>query len=158
MRKHFCPLWMMNYIKVETMRIEEELEGVEETLGQMREDNKSIPIIVEGKKDVEALRSLGFEGIIIKIKGRKTIFHIIEEMRVKYDEAIVLTDWDHTGRRLAGRIKRACKANSIKPNMEYRKNLIKYLKKEIKDVESIPPFIIRARSLVKYPRKERREK
>ncbi|MFO7991279.1 MAG: topoisomerase [Thermoplasmata archaeon] len=139
------------------MRIEEELKGVEDTLDTMREDNRSIPIIVEGKKDVEALRALGFEGVIIKIKGRKTIFHIIEGMRGKYEEVIVLTDWDHTGRRLAGRIKRACRANSIKPDMEYRRRLIKHLKKEIKDVESIPPFIIRARSLVRNPRKRRNE-
>lgn len=137
------------------MRIEEELEEVQQILGVLREENEDIPIIVEGRKDVSALRSLGLKGEIIRIKKRRTVFHIIESLRGDYDEVIVMTDWDNTGGKLAYRIKKACKANDIKCIERYRKRLIKYLKKEIKDVESIPKFISRAKRIVKGPRRAR---
>ncbi len=131
------------------MRIEEELEGVEKVLHKLKKENQDTPILVEGRKDVEALRSLGVKGKIIKIKRRRTIFHIIESLRKKHDSLIILTDWDKAGGKLAYRVKRACKANCIRCNMIYRKKLIKYLKKEVKDVESIPSFVKRARGMVR---------
>ncbi len=135
------------------MRIEEELEGVLDILKRLKERDKNIPIIVEGGKDKKALRILGIPEPIIKIKKGDTIFHIIEALRGKYQEVIVLTDWDRTGGRLAHRIKKACMANDITCNEEYRLELIKHLKKEIKDVESIPAFIERAKIVKDEPRR-----
>jgi soluble P-type ATPase len=34
------------------------LEELEELLGELREENKTVPIIVEGTKDIAALRKL----------------------------------------------------------------------------------------------------
>ncbi len=126
-------------------RIKERLEGVTEVLDKIRQLNRDIPIIVEGRNDVFALRKLGFEGDIIKIKRGKSVFHIIEDLSVKHDEIIVLTDWDRTGGRLAHRVKKACKANTIKCHERYRKRIIKYVKKDVKDVEGLPKFISRAK-------------
>lgn len=58
---------------------------------------------------------------------------------------IILTDWDSTGRRLCHKIKKACESNTIAYDIEYRKQIVKYVKKEIKDVESLPSFIERAK-------------
>ncbi|MFO8109575.1 MAG: toprim domain-containing protein [Thermoplasmata archaeon] len=132
------------------MRIRERLEGVVEILGIIREKNEdyNIPIIVEGKNDVEALRQLNFSGKVIRIKKRRSVFHIIESLRGDYDEVIVMTDWDKTGGRLAYRIKKACEANEIKCYMDYRREIIKYVKKDIKDVEGLPKFIRRMKAEV----------
>ncbi len=130
------------------MRIEEELEGVRQVIKRLKERDDDIPIIVEGSKDKKALKFLGIKEPIIRIKKGDTIFHIIERMRGKYDEVIVLTDWDRTGGRLAHRIKKACMANAITCNEEHRLELIKHLKKEIKDVESLPIFIERAKMVI----------
>ncbi len=127
------------------MRIKEQLEGVTTVLEDIRKMNKTVPIIVEGKKDVAALRRLDFSGKIIRIKKRRSVFHIIEGLRGKHEEVIVMTDWDKTGGRLAYKIKKACEANEITCHMEYRKEIIKYVKKEVKDVEGLPKFIQRAR-------------
>jgi len=127
------------------MRLEEELEGLLEILERIKREEKDIPIIVEGRKDKEALQKLGFERKIIKIKTRKSIFRMIEGMRGEYEKVIILTDWDPTGRRLCYKIKKACEANMINYDVEYRKQILKYVKKEIKDVESIPSFINRAK-------------
>lgn len=115
-----------------------------EVLKNIKSERKEIPIIVEGRKDVEALKDLGIERKIIKIKRGKSIFRIIEELRGKHEKVIILTDWDPTGRRLCYKVKKACESNTIEYDIEYRKRMIKYLKKEVKDVESIPSFVKRA--------------
>lgn len=130
------------------MRLEEELEGVLEVLEMIKREDEGIPIIVEGRKDVEALKTLGIERKMVKIKKGKTIFRIIEELRKKHDKVIILTDWDSTGGKLCYKIKKACESNAIKYDVEYRKQLMKFLKKEVKDVESIPRFIERAERTV----------
>ncbi|MBS3782333.1 MAG: topoisomerase [Candidatus Thermoplasmatota archaeon] len=127
------------------MRLKEELEGILNILDRMKNEDKAIPVIVEGRKDMKALRSLGFERKIIKIKKGKTIFRIIEGLRGDHEKVIILTDWDSSGGKLCYKIKKACESNDIKYDVEYRKQLIKYLKKEVKDVESIPTFIKRAK-------------
>ncbi len=130
------------------MRIREELEGVLQVLENLRNRDKDIPIIVEGRKDKEALRKLGVGGKIIKIKKGKSVFHIIEEMRGEYAEVILLTDWDRTGGRLAYRIRKACEANDITCEGDHRRNIIKYAKKEVKDVEGLPAFVSRAKLII----------
>jgi len=127
------------------MRLKEELEGVIDLLEKIKKEDKNIPVIVEGRKDMKALRSLGIERKIIKIKKGKSIFRIIEKLRKDHDKVIILTDWDSSGGKLCYKIKKACKSNDIKYDIEYRKQMIKFLKKEVKDVESIPTFIKRAK-------------
>lgn len=133
------------------MRVKEKLEGTKKILNEIFKRNAESPIIVEGKKDVKALRKLGAEGDIIKIKRNDTVFHIIENLRGKYEGVIILTDWDRSGSRLYSRIKKACKANGIKYREDLRTELIKYVKTEIKDIESIPKFIKRLEIIVSDP-------
>ena len=137
------------------MRLKEELEGLQDVLEDIKDEDEGVPVIVEGKKDVHALKKLGFERDIIQIKKNDTIFHIIEDLRNTYDRVIILTDWDSTGRKLSGRIKRACEANIIDYDLEYRREIIKFVKKEIKDVESIPSFIERAEHIISNPYESR---
>ncbi|MFP4050644.1 MAG: toprim domain-containing protein [Thermoplasmata archaeon] len=137
------------------MRLKEELEGLQDVLEEIKEEEEEVPIIVEGRKDVQALKELGFERKIIRIKKNDTIFHIIEDLREEYERVIILTDWDSTGGKLSGKIKKACQANIIDYDLEYRREIIKYVKKEIKDVESIPSFIKRAERIVSNPYESR---
>lgn len=131
------------------MRLEEELEGILEVLERIKREDEDVPIIVEGKKDVEALRELGIQRKMIKIKKGKTVFRIIEGLRRKqHDKVIILTDWDSSGGKLCYKIKKACESNAIKYDVEYRKQMMKFLKKEVKDVESIPTFIKRAKRTI----------
>ncbi|MFP4000663.1 MAG: toprim domain-containing protein [Thermoplasmata archaeon] len=128
------------------MRLKEELEGVLDIIEEIKNEDKDIPIIVEGKNDVKALKDLGIERKIVKIKKGKSIIRIIEGLRRKYEKVIILTDWDPTGRKLCYDIKKACQSNDIEYDLDYRKRIVKFLKKEVKDVEGIPSFIKRART------------
>lgn len=54
------------------MNYEESLNIIEEIMRKLRVMNESVPIIVEGEKDVDALRSLGMEGEILTIHSGKS--------------------------------------------------------------------------------------
>ena len=47
------------------MDYKKSLEEIEKALIELREENKKIPVIVEGEKDIEALKKLGLTGKII---------------------------------------------------------------------------------------------
>ena len=79
------------------------LEELEEALQKLIERNCSgIPVIVEGEKDVAALRSLGLSGEIIILNVGMSIPDFCDKLSERFSEIIVLTDWDRTGGRLAG--------------------------------------------------------
>ncbi len=78
---------------------DEILDTFREILDEMREySNKGVPFIVEGKRDKDSLRKLGFNGPIIMISGSK-LHEVAEKSRGQ--EVIVLTDFDEEGERLA---------------------------------------------------------
>lgn len=62
--------------------------------------NESVPIIVEGFRDVQALRTLGIRGCILKVHTGRSIQQFCEEYSSNYREAIILTDWDLRGNQI----------------------------------------------------------
>ena len=55
------------------MDYEQKLEELEETLIELREENKTVPIIVEGDKDIAALRRLEVTGEIIRFNKGQSV-------------------------------------------------------------------------------------
>ena len=62
--------------------------------------NQSVPIIVEGTRDVQTLRALGMQGEIVKLHSGRSIQQFCEEFSERHDEAVILTDWDIRGNQL----------------------------------------------------------
>jgi 5S rRNA maturation endonuclease (ribonuclease M5) len=62
--------------------------------------NESVPIIVEGFRDVQTLRALGLRGEIVKIHTGRSIAQFCEDFSALHGEAVILTDWDSRGNRL----------------------------------------------------------
>jgi len=62
--------------------------------------NESVPIIVEGTRDVQALRALGIRGCIVKVHSGRSIQQFCDEYSEQYPEAVILTDWDLRGNQL----------------------------------------------------------
>lgn len=61
-----------------------------------------VPIAVEGRKDVAALRRLGLTGPIFKL-GRHSILTLADEL-MQYDKLLVLFDFDARGEELADQL------------------------------------------------------
>ncbi|MCX5718937.1 MAG: hypothetical protein NT055_03050 [Nitrospirae bacterium] len=120
----------------------ERAERLREVFEELYELNKAIPIIVEGKKDAAALRTLGLVGEIITVHRGKSIYDFCLDIAERFHRVIILPDWDKKGESLN-------KALSTHLRGHYEKfssfrELLKILcQKEIKDIEGIPKLLRR---------------
>ena len=78
-------------------------------------------IIVEGKKDQEALKQLKINSITIK----KPLYQLVEEIAEKHTSCIILTDLDSEGKKLCGILKNNLEKYKIKVNNKFRNFLMK---------------------------------
>lgn len=78
----------------------ERFEALRDLFRILSELNREIPVIVEGKNDVIALRMLGLKGEIIEIHGGKSLYELSEEIHERFEQVILLIDWDRKGEML----------------------------------------------------------
>ena len=112
-------------------------------LEDLAEKNHHAPIIVEGEYDKRSLRALGVTGDIQMINQGSTIFGLCESIAAGHREAIILTDWDVRGGRLARQLRDALSANGVRYDEEIRARLTRMCRKDITDVESLHAFVER---------------
>ena len=93
------------------MNDEKTLEELKEALTELQEENKIVPVIVEGDKDAAALRTLDLSGEIIRFNTGQSVPDFCDRIAKKHQKIILLTDWDWRGGRLC---------QQIKKNLEYR--------------------------------------
>jgi len=98
---------------------EQILQELEETLVELREENKTTPIIVEGDKDINALQKLGMTGEIVRFNTGQSVSNFCDTIAQKYRKIILLTDWDWRGGRLGSSIKKHLE-NRVECNTSYR--------------------------------------
>lgn len=120
---------------------QETLEELELLFAELRERPESSVILVEGRKDRAALACLGIGGEIMQVQDARGIFGVAEQLARNRQEAVVLTDWDRKGGRLAELLRNALKANGVRYDDTVRARLSMLGKKEIKDIESLPAFM-----------------
>jgi len=119
----------------------ERLEKLEELILQLQNLSKEgNVIIVEGQRDRRALRELGITGPI-ELGTKKSLLLFCEELARTYRNAIILTDWDRTGNRLAKLMEQYLMAVSVKVNTDIRVKIQNLVQKRIKDVESLHTHI-----------------
>jgi len=128
------------------LTVEERLEELERVFEDLEEDSKSMPIIVEGVQDVSALRRLGIHKNVMALNRGISIFSFAEMISKRFDNAIVLTDWDRRGGQLARMLREALQANGVSVNDQYRTRIVILSKKEVKDIQSLPRFVERLRN------------
>ncbi len=82
---------------------------------------KAIPIIVEGPKDVAALRALGLNGPIITLAGRRLV-ELADEF-ANYLQLLILFDFDRRGNQLARQLTEALQSIGVEVLVEIRRKL-----------------------------------
>jgi 5S rRNA maturation endonuclease (ribonuclease M5) len=120
------------------MDYEQTLEELEELLTELREENKTVPIIVEGDKDITALRKLEVPGEIIRLNKGRSVTDFCDIIAQKHQNIILLTDWDWRGGRLCLSIKKHLE-NRVDCNLKYRKVFAKRC--ICRTVEGLPSWI-----------------
>ena len=118
-------------------------QDLEQVLEDLAEKNRQAPIIVEGEYDRRALRALGVVGAVRLIDEGTTIFGLCESIATDHREAIILTDWDVRGGRLARQLRDGLAANGVRFDEELRARLTRLCRKDITDVESLHTFMER---------------
>jgi len=120
------------------MDYEKTLEELEETIAELIEENKMVPIIVEGEKDESALRKLGMTGEIIRVNAGVSLANFCDRLARKYQSIILLTDWDMKGGHLFSAIKKQLKGRVV-CTTKYRDVIAK--RSMIRTLEGLPSWL-----------------
>lgn len=107
------------------------------------------PILVEGRKDEQALRMLGFVGPIELMNRGWDRSRLVAFLYEKYgtrniidggSPLILLMDWDRTGGRLQTSLRDRLQALDVTVDEDLRKILLRAMKPEGRTVEAMAPF------------------
>lgn len=127
---------------VSTRRDIERAERLKEIIRALCEVNKTIPVIVEGKNDVSALRRLGLVGEIIALNKGNSLYDFCADIAEKFHRVIILLDWDKKGESLNKTLSMYLKGH-WEEFSSFRELLRLLCQKEIKDIEGIPKLLRR---------------
>ncbi|OPY22879.1 MAG: hypothetical protein A4E27_01645 [Methanobacterium sp. PtaU1.Bin242] len=112
---------------------------------------QGMPILIEGKKDEEALRELGINGNFIKVSGSPLkLFEIAEIAAKSSSKIIILTDFDKKGNELAKRLSEDIQRLGSHADLENRRKIMGITRRYIKDIESLSRHL-RQLELEEYP-------
>lgn len=104
---------------------------------------KGKPIVVEGKKDAQALMELGVCGKVVTVKtGGKSFLEAaaeIEALGVK--EAMLLLDFDRRGKEGTKRLQLSLERARVKANVQFWRELWGLVGREIQCVEGLPSYL-----------------
>jgi 5S rRNA maturation endonuclease (ribonuclease M5) len=120
------------------MDYKKSLEELEKLLSELKEKNKIVPIIVEGDKDVAALRKLDINGTILSTNTGRPLADFCDRIAEQYRDIIILTDWDWRGGRLCHTIRKNLEGR-VNCDIQYRELFARHTM--IRTVEGLPSWI-----------------
>lgn len=131
-----------NVHKIPTTEDLERAERLHQIIEALCEVNRRFPVIVEGKRDLLALRRLGLSGDILPLHCGKGLYDFSEEVAERFPKVILLMDWDTKGETLFSSL-----TSNLRGHWEeyaaFRELLRMICQKDIKDIESIPTLLLR---------------
>jgi 5S rRNA maturation endonuclease (ribonuclease M5) len=124
-------------------RLKEKEEEISEVLSALAEESgKGTIILVEGRKDMEALRALGVEGPIVTIKtGGRSFTDVIFEMEAKTSKVILFLDFDRRGKQGTNRLRHSLERAGIKVDLKFWLDLLKSVGKDVQCVEGLNAYL-----------------
>jgi 5S rRNA maturation endonuclease (ribonuclease M5) len=122
-------------------RREEKIQRVLECL--IEEASKGTPIIVEGKKDIRTLKTLGVQGKILSAKtGGKSLLDVVSEAEnAGAQNIILLLDFDRRGKELTQKLRLDLEKADMKPNLTFWNELFRFVRRDVKDVEGLAAYV-----------------
>ena len=127
-------------------RSERQSEALEKLESVLRGEDEPIEfILVEGTRDVEALRFLGVTTPIdVSFHVRRAEPVIADNISTKTRNVLVLTDFDETGRNQAKRLTELLIAEGVHVQIELRRKIGRLMGiLDLKTVESIDNLVMR---------------
>ncbi len=127
-------------------RSERQSEALEKLEAVLRGEDEPIEfILVEGKRDVDALRFLGVTSPIdVIFHVRRALPIIANSISIKTRKVLVLTDFDETGRVQAKRLTELLTKEGVQVQVELRRKIGQLMNLlDVKTIESIDNLVKR---------------
>ncbi len=120
--------------------VSEEVDALKSFLKKLDDEaNDGAIVVVEGLRDEEALRSLGFSGTLFRLcqsSGVKQLLIVASAFK----KAIVLTDLDRKGGILAARVVQTLQSKNIRVDLFFRRELKSIMRGKIRSIEDLKRF------------------
>jgi len=120
------------------MDYKKSFDKLEKALVELQYENKSTPIVVEGDKDIKALRKLDISGSIISVNAGVSLIDFCDKIAKEHSEVIILTDWDRKGGNICRTIKKNLEGR-VNCNTKYRELFAKNTM--IRTLEGLPSWL-----------------
>ena len=114
-----------------------EISGVEDLIESLNSRKDSI-VVVEGRKDEEALKALGFTGRVCQFHKFKGLARFADYVAV-YENLVLLLDSDRKGAYLTRRI-RSLLEHRTTIDLSYRRKLTVITKGRIRHIEDLKMY------------------
>ena len=125
----------------------EKVEKIQQLITRLIDESaKGKLIVVEGKKDAQALQELGVSGPILTVKtGGKSFLEAAWQIE-KLDacEAILLLDFDRRGIEGTKRLQESLERGKVKVTVDFWRELHGLVGREVSSIESLPAYIASA--------------
>ncbi|MCL2786250.1 MAG: toprim domain-containing protein [Methanomassiliicoccaceae archaeon] len=118
----------------------ERLEKLKEIFDDLFDIPDDHVLIVEGQKDKMALWLAGVSGRMTAVQSEGGPLKVAERLFEEKMNAVILTDWDHEGEKIAKELERCLSSLCIKYDLTIRRRLRSVCGNEIRDIESLPSF------------------
>ena len=125
------------------MNDDERLRRLDEILDRIQSMSSDHVILVEGKNDRRSFLDLNLSLDTIEVQRDGGPLRAAEMVYESGKKAIILTDWDDRGDRLAKDLSEQLSALCISYDTNIRKDLRDICIKDIKDVESLHSLYVR---------------
>ena len=127
----------------DVMSDEVRLEEILKVLGRLKELSADHVILVEGRKDREALAYLGISGDVFQIQSSGGPSAAAEYVESRGGKAVILTDWDRRGGNLAVALRDILGRDNPDIDGSVREDLSRLSRHYIKDVEALDSLVDR---------------
>jgi 5S rRNA maturation endonuclease (ribonuclease M5) len=102
-----------------------------DVIGELRD----FTVVVEGRKDVMALKSLGVGSMALNGRPIESVAEDLHRRGVK--EVVILSDYDREGRKIFLKLKKLLQKYRIKHNARLRRKLMEFGKTRIEDFNGV---------------------
>ena len=114
------------------------LEDLVKELNDLSEEGAAV--LVEGKRDVAALRGLGYTGPLLTVSILTSTAAARERLRREVRTMVILTDLDSEGRRLASRYVKFLSHEGVSASLAQRKRLARASRGVFLHIENLRRF------------------
>jgi 5S rRNA maturation endonuclease (ribonuclease M5) len=126
-------------------KFKEKQEKIQQIISKLADSSaKGKPVVVEGKKDEQALRELGICGLVLTVKtcGKSFLEATAEIENLSVQEVVLLLDFDRRGKEGTLRLKQDLERTKIKVNTRFWNDLEALVGRDIRCIESSPSYLL----------------